>query len=629
MTMRPLVSVIIPSYNHGRFLHQTIQSVLGQTYSNLELIIIDDGSKDDSWAMIQAAAANDSRIRAYHQANQGAHAAINRGLALAQGEFLCILNSDDRYVPERLARLVELATTEHVDFIATGLRLIDADGQPITDDPWLLEYQRMVSRAQSDGLWAALLERNVTVSTSNFFFRKTLFDALGPIRPLRYNMDWDYVLRAYLANPNAFQWRFDWVLWEYRLHGKNTILGGLPVSAIEANHLVLRSLQTAHGVPAAALAGLRRHYKLIRQQQVTQIAAARDAAWEPEVHKAHAGWQQALNAYENTVKAYDATHAELGATLETLEQTRLELHQTRSMLHHAQRDLHRLRFSPLYLAMRAWRWWKRRQSTQSLPNPTTPPSAVAACAPIKPSMDDLRVAAHLHVYYEDIAPELLQAAATLPAQAEVFITTPHEPTALRALAHEYLGHLARIEVIQLPNQGKDVGPFIEVIYQFNLPSYDVVLKLHTKRSQNAASYLAVIRQLFGNDIVDGDDWRRKLIAPIAGNATITEQTLRRFISDPELGMIGARQFLCSAPDANRNAYAALCQRLHIATHPEFFGGTMFWIRGQVLQRFIDAGITFDDFSPTDQAEVENTLEHQLERVFGALVQSYGLTLSGQ
>lgn len=615
MTMRPLVSVIIPSYNHGRFLHQTIQSVLQQTYSTLELIIIDDGSSDDSWALIQAAASEDPRIRAYHQENQGAHAAINRGLALAQGEFLCILNSDDRYTPERLARLVELANSEQLDFIATGLRLIDAQGEPITEDPWLLEYQRMESRAQKDGLWAALLERNVTVSTSNFFFRKTLFDALGPIRPLRYNMDWDYVLRAYLAKPKAFQWRFDWVLWDYRLHGKNTILGGLPVSAIEANYLVLRSLQTAHAVPAAAVAGLRRHYKLIRHQKVAQVAAERDAAWEPEVHKAHAGWQQTLNAY-------NATHAKLGTTLEALEQTRLELHQ-------AQRDLHRLRFSPLYLAMRAWRWWKRRQSTQNPPSQLTPPSAAVAPAPLAQPIEDLRIAAHLHVYYEDIAPELLQAAATLPAQAEVFITTPHQPTALRALAQQHLGHLARVEVLQVPNQGKDVGPFIEVIHQFNLPSYDVVLKLHTKRSQNAASYLAVIRQLFGHDIVDGDDWRRKLIAPIAGSSTITQQTLNRFISDPELGMIGAQQFLCSAPDANQQAYAALCQRLHISTQPLFFGGTMFWIRGAALQRFIDAEITLNDFNPTDHAQVENTLEHQLERVFGALVQSYGLTLSGQ
>src|SRR5690554_4357953 len=139
--MNPLVSVIIPSYNHGRFLKQTIASVLQEKSILLELIIIDDGSSDDSWECIQSFAQADTRVRAFSQSNQGAHAAINRGLALAKGEFLTILNSDDRYSPDRLATLVQLAQTNDLDFIATGLSLIDGDGAPIENHPWLVEYQ--------------------------------------------------------------------------------------------------------------------------------------------------------------------------------------------------------------------------------------------------------------------------------------------------------------------------------------------------------------------------------------------------------------------------------------------------------------------------------------------------------
>lgn len=622
--MHSLVSVVIPSYNHASFLDQTITSVLDQTDVELELIIIDDGSTDESWSIIKRYAAQDKRIRAYQQENQGAHAAINRGLLLAQGQFLSILNSDDRYAPTRLATLVHLAQTEHLNFIATGLRLIDGDSTPITDDPWLKEYQRMQLRTKEDGIWAALLERNITVSTSNFFIRRELFEQLGPIRPLRYNMDWDYVLRAYLSKPEAFCWRFDLPLWDYRLHGKNTILGGLPVSAIEANYLLLRSIQQAHKVPSAAIAGLRRHYKLIRQQQVSEIAAARDAVWEPELHQAHEGWQRTLHAYESMSAAHDLAHAELGQAKLTLEQRQQELDQTRIALAYVQKDLHRLRFSPLYLLIRAWRWWKRRQQTTVVaPLEATPPSLNAH------AIDELRIAAHLHLYYLDLAAELFTAAATLPSHADIFITTPHDPSSLQELVREKLSHLNRVEILQVPNQGKDVGPFIEVIRQFNLPQYDAVLKLHSKRSQNAASYIAVIQHLFGSDIQDGDDWRRKLIHPIAGSETITTQTLNRFISQPELGMIGAQQFLCSAPDANQAAYKAVCVRLGIDTQPLFFGGTMFWIRGAVLQRFVDADFKLSDFDPADQAQVENTLEHQLERVFGALVHSHGLTVTGQ
>lgn len=611
-----LVSVVIPSYNHGRFLRHTIDSVLEGQNTALELIIIDDGSTDDSWQIISAAAAADERVRAYRQANQGAHAAINRGLALAQGEFLTILNSDDCYAPDRLGALVTLAQFQQLDFVATGLELIDGKGDAILDDPWLAEYQRMVQRTAQDGLWAALLERNVTVSTSNFFIRRALYEQLGPIRPYRYNMDWDYVLRAYLANPEKFAWRYDLPLWQYRLHGDNTILGGLPVSAIEANHLLLRSLQQQYELPPAALAGLRRHYKLIRQQQVAHVAAQRDAQWEAELNKAHAGW----NA---TAAAHDATHEQLGALTTAhghLQHEHGTLAHEHALLQQTQQQL---------LNSRSYRWGRKltaplRWAKQHLrPRQTTPVAAEPLVAEPVP-VPDYRIAVHVHLYYEDLLDELLDAVANVP-QADVFISTPHD---IAPIAAAVQARLPQAVVWQCPNQGKDVGPFIDAIRRFDLPSYDLVLKLHSKKSQNAASYMAVIRQLFGDDIVDGDDWRQKLIAPLAGSPAQVQRVLQHFAAQPQIGMIGAAPFLCTAPDADTNAYAALCERLRIATEPLFFGGTMFWLRGAVLQRFIDADFSLHDFDPAQQGAVENTLEHQLERVFGALVQAEGLKVQG-
>lgn len=640
--MTPLVSVIIPSYNHGRFLKQTINSVLQENHVAVELIIIDDGSSDASWRIIQDMAQQDQRIRAFQQENQGAHAAINRGLSLAKGEFLTILNSDDRYCAGRLATLVQLAQAEDLDFIATGLQLIDADGQPITDHPWLAEYQRMIGRVQQDGIWAALLERNVTVSTSNFFLRRSLYEQLGAIRPYRYNMDWDYVLRAYLANPARFTWRYELILWDYRLHGKNTILGGLPVSAIEANYLLLRSLRQHHAIPAAAVAGLRRHYKLIRQQQVAQVAARRDSQWEAELQKTHEQWQQTKEQYEAMSHAHDHAHdqlgqalTDLGASREAHSQTHEKLVQTLTELGSAREAQAILQHEiALLVNSRSYRWGRAITAPlrvlRGLLHPTPAPTAPAAHADDgvlpKVKTEDLRIAVHIHLYYVDLLDELLEAVAQLPNAPDVFISTPHEPTALREKATQ---RLPSVTVWQCPNQGKDIGPFIDAIQRFNLPDYDLVLKIHGKKSENAASYMQVIRQLFGQDIQDGDDWRRKLIYPLAGSKEIAQEVLEQFASNPQIGMIGAEQFLCTAPDANRAAYEAVCHRLNIATQPLFFGGTMFWIRGAALRPFITANFTLDDFSVADQGAVENTLEHQLERVFGALVQSQGLTIVGR
>lgn len=622
------IAVVIPSYNHGRFLKQTIESVLQEQAVALELIIIDDGSTDDSWAIITSFADKDPRVRAFQQENQGAHAAINRGLALATGEFLAILNSDDQYSAGRLATLVSLAEEQDLDFVATGLQLIDGEGAAINDHPWLAEYQRMVARADEDGVWAALLERNVTVSTSNFFMRHRLYEQLGPIRPYQYNMDWDYVLRAYLAAPTRFVWRHDLILWQYRLHGKNTILGGLPVSAIEANYLLLRSLKQHYGVPAAAVAGLRRHYKLIRQQQVTQVATARDTQWETELQKAHQGWKAMSEAHDVAHEQLGQTLTDLGAAREQTaavqqrwEQSLAELGHSQEFLAQTQQQLAEV------LVSRSYRWGSKltaplRWAKQKLRPPARSAVPVTATPAIEPT--SFSIAVHLHVYYVDVLDELLEAVAQLPS-AKLFVSTPHEMAPIETAVQ---ARFPDAVVWHCPNQGKDIGPFIDAIRRFNLPQYDLVFKLHSKKSHNAASYMQVIRDLFGQDIKDGEDWRRKLIAPLAGSTAQVQTVLNLFAAQPQIGMIGVEQFLCTAPDADTDAYNSVCERLGITQQPLFFGGTIFWIRGAVLQRFIDANFTLDDFNSAQQGAVENTLEHQVERVFGALVQSEGLTVQG-
>jgi glycosyltransferase involved in cell wall biosynthesis len=80
----PAVSVVIPSYNHGRFIGEAVDSVLGSPFAELELVIVDDGSTDDTLQRL-AAYRDDRRVRIEEQPNRGAHAALNRGLELARG----------------------------------------------------------------------------------------------------------------------------------------------------------------------------------------------------------------------------------------------------------------------------------------------------------------------------------------------------------------------------------------------------------------------------------------------------------------------------------------------------------------------------------------------------------------
>lgn len=100
-----MISVIIPSYNRCRYLEQATRSVIGQTLAPTELIVVDDGSTDDTREMV-AAVVRESPfpIRYVRQENRGAAAARNTGIRAARGDVLCFLDSDDRFVPEKLAR---------------------------------------------------------------------------------------------------------------------------------------------------------------------------------------------------------------------------------------------------------------------------------------------------------------------------------------------------------------------------------------------------------------------------------------------------------------------------------------------------------------------------------------------
>ena len=106
----PRVSVVIPSYNHAAFVAEAVRSVLAQTLADLELVVVDDGSTDDSLAVLRGLA--DPRLQVHRQVNQGAHAAINVGLARARGDVLAVLNSDDAYQSRRLARAVAALDSE-------------------------------------------------------------------------------------------------------------------------------------------------------------------------------------------------------------------------------------------------------------------------------------------------------------------------------------------------------------------------------------------------------------------------------------------------------------------------------------------------------------------------------------
>ncbi|HEY9639961.1 MAG TPA: glycosyltransferase family 2 protein [Coleofasciculaceae cyanobacterium] len=128
----PAVSVLLPVYNGDRYLAAAVESILTQTLTDFELLIIDDGSTDQSRKILAAYAAQDDRIRLVSRENRGLIATLNQMLDMAQGEFLARMDADDIALPDRLARQVEFLQ-QHADYVCVGgaYDLIDPQGRKV------------------------------------------------------------------------------------------------------------------------------------------------------------------------------------------------------------------------------------------------------------------------------------------------------------------------------------------------------------------------------------------------------------------------------------------------------------------------------------------------------------------
>jgi hypothetical protein len=114
-TAMPRASVIMPCYNHGSFVAESAAAVLGQTFADLELIIVDDASKDHSMEILRKLAQRDARVKTIaHEQNRGPSGSRNDGLRAATGEFVAFCDADDLWKPEKLARQIRLrSVTSH------------------------------------------------------------------------------------------------------------------------------------------------------------------------------------------------------------------------------------------------------------------------------------------------------------------------------------------------------------------------------------------------------------------------------------------------------------------------------------------------------------------------------------
>ena len=229
---RPSVSVLVPSHNHSAFAAAAIASVAGQSQPPDELLVIDDGSTDDSPAVIERALAHASGIRTSLAVRhcRGISETRNDLAAAAQGDVLAFLDSDDRYAPTRLARLLDRPIDPDRFLAFSGVAfLVDGNaegGQPAGavrgSHAWLpVAYAaRLAEAASLPTAGFALVRSNLAITASNIVVGRGLFARVGGFTPgLAISQDWDFLLRCLpFAEPVFVPER----LVEYRIHATNT-----------------------------------------------------------------------------------------------------------------------------------------------------------------------------------------------------------------------------------------------------------------------------------------------------------------------------------------------------------------------------------------------------------------------
>jgi glycosyltransferase involved in cell wall biosynthesis len=204
--VKNLVSIVTPSFNSSKYIEQTIQSVLSQTYENWELIVVDDYSTDNSVEVIKTFTVNNNKIKLVElQSNRGAAEARNTAIGMAKGEFIAFLDSDDIWKPSKLDQQLGFMGNK-LDFSFTAYELIDEFGKKLDQQ---VDNNQVGSFDYQD-----MLKKKATLGCSTVIIRRSSFSDISmPL--LRTGQDYALWLKLLKTGKNAYV--FNKIMGQYRI----------------------------------------------------------------------------------------------------------------------------------------------------------------------------------------------------------------------------------------------------------------------------------------------------------------------------------------------------------------------------------------------------------------------------
>lgn len=580
----PLISVVITCYNYGKYIKEAIQSVAEQTYKKTEIIVIDDGSTDDTAEVVRQLQASHKNLKYIHQSNQGIVKTRNRGLREAGGEFVLQLDADDVLELNYIEETLKVAQEEKADIVYTNVVRFDAENDTSDFPKFTIEELKNHNFIHVSSLIRAEAAKgfsfddnlnNMTHEDWDFFLNLCLHGrkaVLCTTTNLRYRIHDSARNNRFNKEEDKRRYTdvYAYVIDKYKKEFPN-----------EFSYLIGRVFADWY----AALDNKRRSYA----HQINDLSQQRDTALE-QAYSAHKDLDKILNSKRYKLASGLAWGMHPVGGAKKLVRT---IYKLPARIRGKVADIRDVRKANTLYALNDSQIMNMRRKSST------------------------KLAVVLHLYYIDMWSQFTQYLKRLEGQDyDLFVTIPVHHGGFR---DKIIEDFKNAQVFAVPNRGRDVLPFIWLASHLERLGYETYLKLHSKKSKHRS---------------DGSDWFESIINHLVPDNPKVVTKISQKIGRKDTALIGpGGQYVSLRVNyrQNKDGLARVFNDMHAELRPVdaykygFFAGTMFWGRIDAISDVLAIRYSPKDF-PLEKGQIDATLAHALERVIGSYPETLGKSI---
>ena len=568
----PKISVIIPVYNVEKYLAECLTSVVNQTFKDIEIICVNDGSTDNSPKILEEFAQKDSRIKIINQENQGMSCARNAGLAVATGEYITFVDSDDYISTDLYADMQKYLPAELICFNAKIFPMSEKYRALQNYIQCKFEGEQSITekiiKQTNIHIWNKIFKTSV-IRENNIKFPDGL-----------YFEDFPFMFE-YLYSINTAKFVTGKGYYFYRQQPNSIMKTCSPKSIhhLYAWHYLYDRFK-ARGI-------YNKNSQFIHKLFRTYIILAyrySDEPSRPDIIKTAKNYASEIN-FKGLDKLIDAL-----INNKMIYYGRKEkIFSIKNFEHDGYKDKI-LTLLGLQIKLKSKPIWEHKP----------------------------KVLVHLHLYYLDQLDYMLKKLKNINScDWDLFVTmAKQDEKAIQKLKR----FKPDVHIIQVEDKGFDIWPFLQVLNLVDLDNYDDILKIHTKKYRKKKDF-------YGR----GNAWRNYLIDALLGSSKQFQKNIHLMQMDKSVGLIGSRATLATMGCLEKDdsiLFDEMCQNHGIPiSKGRFIAGTMFLVRAKCFQRIKDMNFKSEDFNHIQQTSGRTTTAHTLERLLSRIVEIEGYEIT--